>query len=75
MFLYICGMEKYLIERLMGRNLSELLHALRQEQRKQGVTDALWEGRSKLKWAGRGKEMPIKHLDIMLGDTLDVLFS
>jgi len=57
-------MEKFLIERLMGRNLSELLHALRQEQSTQRAADVLWEARSKLKWAGMGKEMPIKHTQI-----------
>lgn len=40
-FLYLCGMEKILIERLTGRNLSELLHVLRQEQRTERVTDVL----------------------------------
>lgn len=69
-------MEKYLIERLMGRNLSELLHALRQEQRKQGVRVALWEGRSNLKWAGiRERDAHQTYSDTMLEDILDVLFS
>lgn len=63
-FLVSVVWKKVLIGRLIGRYLSELLHALRQEQRTQRVTDVLWEGRSKHKWAGIGEEMPIKHTQI-----------
>lgn len=62
-FLYLCGMEKFLIEGLVGRNLSELLHALRQEQGTPRAADVLWKGRSELRRAGIGK-VSIKHTQL-----------
>lgn len=67
-------MEKFLIEGLVGRNVSELLRALRQEQGTPRAADVLWKGRSELRRAGIGK-VSIKHSTRMLGEIPDVLFS
>lgn len=74
-FLYLRGMETFLIEGLVGRNLSELLHALRQEQGTPRAADVLWKGRSELSRAGKKESVHQTHSTRMLGEIPDVLFS
>lgn len=63
LFEVFVSLEKFLIEGLVGRNLSELLHASRQEQEIPRAADVLWKGRSELRRAALG-EMSIRHTQL-----------